>query len=530
MDNYAYSNPNNFKKSSKKYLFLWISAALATMTVAVLFVIAFLLPVSVKETVVFYELGSEVSTALEDYVEGNALAMRLTQLDMSEVVDDEVGEYDITVKHGLQEETFSIVIQDTTAPEITFKQEEIYLKVGELYGPETFVDNTYDLSGEVEVKITLMAQGVAKGDRICCGSAGTRMVKVTARDIYGNETTYMVEALADTPPEITGYKEFYVAEGNDVVFSTENIMATDAVDGDLSGKLELDVSGIDLNNEGIYEVIYSATDRYGFSTEVAVPVHVLSAMEVQELINSHEINRFEQHIVGAYNLYDGGVFEEDNIEQVLEAMEPAIVVVTNSTGRGSGFIVKITDTDVVICTNLHVTDNRQDHTVFFHDGQSAHGVLVGSMDKIDVSFIKVSRDDIPQYLQDTLLTVHIDAGYLDSITDPRSVNVGFRTLETDGTIWQDKDGVLVELKEEFVYQAYGEDWLHGNLEYVTQVTAPSFHGASGSAIFDGHGNLIAMVSFYYYSSAADRRLYYGMTVEDILRGYRQIFGEDLNYQ
>ena len=171
MDNYAYFNPNNFKKSSKKYLLLWISAALAMMTVAVLFVIAFLLPVSVKKTEVFYELGNEVSTALEDYVEGNALAMRLTQLDMSEVVDDEVGEYDITVKHGLQEETFSIVIQDTTAPEITFKQEEIYLKVGELYGPETFVDNTYDLSGEVEVKITLMAQGVAKGDRICCGSA-----------------------------------------------------------------------------------------------------------------------------------------------------------------------------------------------------------------------------------------------------------------------------------------------------------------------------------------------------------------------
>lgn len=530
MDNCVYSNIDKLKKSRKKHLLLWISAILATVTLLGVFLITFVLPVSVKKSVVTYELGSEVSTALEDYVEGNALAMQVTRLDMSEVITDKVGGYEVTVHHGFQEETFSIVIQDTTSPEITLRQEDIYLEVGELYGPETFVENTYDLSGEVEVKITLLIQGAAKGDRICCGSAGTRLVKVTAQDIYGNATTCVLETMADTPPEIIGYKEFYVAEGNNVVFSTENIMALDAVDGDLSEQLELDVSGIDLNNEGIYEVVYSATDRYGFSTEVAVPVHVLSAMEVQELINTHEINRFEQHIVGAYNLYDGGVFEEDNIEQVLEAMEPAIVVVTNSTGRGSGFIVKITDTDVIICTNLHVTDDRKDHTVFFHDGQSAHGVLVGSMEKIDVSFIKVSRDNIPPYLQDTLLTVHIDAGYLDSITDPGSVNVGFRTLETDGTIWQDKDGVLVALKEEFVYQEYGEERLHGNLEYVTQVTAPSFHGASGSAIFDGHGNLIAMVSFYYYSADADRRFYYGMTVEDILRGYKQIFGEDLNYR
>ena len=125
MDNYTYSNPNNLKKPRKKHLLLWISAVLATVTLLVLFVITFVLPVSVKNLIVTYELGSEVSTALEDYVAGNALAMQVTRLDMSEVVADEVGNYEVTVHHGFQTEIFSIVIQDTTAPEITFKQGDI---------------------------------------------------------------------------------------------------------------------------------------------------------------------------------------------------------------------------------------------------------------------------------------------------------------------------------------------------------------------------------------------------------------------
>ena len=518
------------KKKSWAVRFVCIGGLMAACLGIFVAVYTFVIPIKIKSEVVTYELGSEVSTLPDDYLTGNALAMQVIRMDMSEVLTGQAGTYEVTVQHGFQKEKFSIVIQDTTAPELILKQEDFYLEVGELYDAEHFVENACDLSGEVELKITLFMKGQATGDRICCGSAGKRLVKITASDCYGNETTCMVEAMADTPPEISGYKEFYVAQGNNVVFSTENITAMDAVDGDLSDELELDISGIDLNTEGIYEVVYSATDRYGFSTEVAVGVNVLSAEEVQDLINTHQINRLEQNIVGAYNLYDGGVFEEDNISYVLEAMEPAMVAITNRNGRGSGFIVKITDTDVIICTNLHVTDDHKDHTVFFHDGRSAHGVLVGSMDKVDISFIKVARENLPGDLQDSLMTVHIDAGYLDSITEPGSVNVGFRTLETDGSVWQDKDGVLVELKEEFSYQEYADPKLHGNTEYVTQVTAPSFHGASGSAILDGHGNLIAMVSFYYYSAAADKRFYYGMTVEDILKGYRQIFGEDLNYR
>lgn len=517
------------KRTQKRHFFLWCSMGVAMLLLAVL-TVAFGLPVSVKKAVVVCELGESVSDEPEAYVTGNPLAMGLTWLDMSAVNTMQAGTYEAWVHHGFQKESFVVLVKDTTPPVLTLKQENIYLQTGVPYGPETFIDYAEDNSGEITFGITLFSGEKAKGDRICCDSMGTQQVTITAQDRYGNETTCSMEVLADAPPEITGYQEYYVAEGNSVTFSTEGILAQDAIDGDLSNRIKIDTADVDVNREGIYEVIYSATDRYGFSTEVTVPVNVMPAEELQELINTHRINRLEQHIVGAYNLYDGGVFEEDNVQQVLEAMEPALVVVTNSVGRGSGFIVKITDTDVIICTNLHVTENRSDHSVIFHNGECVHGVLAGSMDKIDVSFLKVSRENISADLLDTLMTVHIDAGYLDSITDPEDVQVGFRTLETDGSIWRDEEGILVELKEPFTYQAYGEDRLHGNLEYVTQVTAPSFHGASGSAIFDGHGNLIAMASFYYYDADINKRLYYGMTVEDILKGYRQIFGEALNYQ
>lgn len=530
MENQEYFYQNTTKIKRKNHLILWISALLATVTVLVLFLLVFVMPVSVKRSVVTYELGEEVPTDIEHYVTGNPLAMYITKMDISALVPEAVGNYDVEVRHGWQKERFCIEIVDTTAPDIVLKPDTLYLEVSESYSPEWFVENVFDLSGEVELKITLDADASVGGDSICCGSAGERRIKITATDVFGNEAVCLLNTIADTAPEIFGYKEYYVAQGSNVVFSAEDISVYDDVDGDLSHELEIDVSGVDVNTTGIYEVVYSATDSYGFSTQETATVNVMTADEVQDLINSHSINRFDDCIVGAYNLYDGGVYEEDDVARVLEEMEPAMVVVTNASGRGSGFIVKITNTDIIICTNLHVTKDNGKHAVFFHDGSRAVGITVGSMDKVDVSFVKVSLTDIPQELLDTLKTVHIDQSYLNTIIDPETVNVGFRTLEQDGSIWQDKEGVLVELKQEFRYAQYGEDKLHGNLEYVTQVTAPSFHGASGSAILDGHGNLIAMVTFYFYDSGLDKRLYYGMTVDDILKGYKEIFGEDLNYR
>lgn len=530
MENSAYSNLNINKKTPQNHKWLWGSAILAAVTLLVLFVCTFVLPVTVKDFVVTYELGETVSMDVDAYVEGNPLAMLVTTMDMSNVIPGMVGDYDVEVKHGWQKEVVQIKIVDTTAPDIILKPGSFYLQVGESYSADWFIDETYDESGAVDLKITLDMGPNAGGDKIGCGSVGERRIKITATDNYGNASICLLNAVADTAPEITGCKEYYVAQGSNVVFSTEDIYVYDEADGDLSDELEIDVSGVDVNTTGIYEVIYSATDSYGFTTDEAVKVNVMPADEVQALINNHSINRFDDCIIGAYNLYDGGVYEEDNVAHVLEEMEPAMVVVTNASGRGSGFIVKITDTDIIICTNLHVTKNNGNHTVFFHDGSFATGITVGSMDKVDVSFVRVNLEYVPKELMDTLKTVHIDNGYLESITDPEEVNVGFRTLEQDGSIWQDKEGVLVELKQEFRYQEYAEDYLHGNLHYVTQVTAPSFNGASGSAILDGHGNLIAMVSFYFYDASLNKRFYYGMTVEDILRGYKEIFGEDLNYR
>ena len=188
LENPAYSNLTTNKKAPQNHKWLWGSAILAAVTLLVLFVCTFVLPVSVKDFVVTYELGETVSMDVDAYVEGNPLAMLVTTMDMSNVIPGMVGDYDVEVKHGWQREVMQIKIVDTTAPDIILKPGSFYLQVGESYSADWFIDETYDESGAVELKITLNMGPNTGGDKIGCGSVGERRIKITATDLYGNES------------------------------------------------------------------------------------------------------------------------------------------------------------------------------------------------------------------------------------------------------------------------------------------------------------------------------------------------------
>ena len=130
MENPAYFNLHANKKEPQNHKWLWGSAILAAVTLLVLFVCTFVLPVTVKDFVVTYELGETVSMDVDTYVEGNPLAMLVTKIDMANVIPGMVGDYDVEVKHGWQKEIVQIKIVDTTAPDIILKPGAFYLQVG----------------------------------------------------------------------------------------------------------------------------------------------------------------------------------------------------------------------------------------------------------------------------------------------------------------------------------------------------------------------------------------------------------------
>lgn len=467
------------------------------------------------------ELGEPVSEDLYDYITGMDWAIPYSHLDLSEVKQDTVGEYKARLTHSGQEFYYDIVIQDTTSPSLVLERDNQYLKLGETYSLERFVTEADDISGSVKLSLASMSGNCIDNTYISFSECGSFLIGVVAEDASGNITRDSVEVVVDTAPDIEGIEEYYIAVGSEVDYLA-GISATDTVDGDVTGTLEVNLDTFDAQTAGEYVITYTAVDNYGLVAEETANVYVMEKMALQEAINTHQINRHEQVIIGAYNLYDAGYYEEDNVDFIKEEMEPAFVVVKpTSTARGSGFIIEITDEYVLVCTNQHVVKKKEVVTVHFHEGSVAEGEVLGRNSNRDIALVKVDRADISEELMDTLKTVHINKSYWDGLTTEK-VSLVMRTINENGTVWRDRDGNLIAKVDDTEYDA----WNH-----FTRMNLNIYSGCSGSAILDGHGNLIAMAMGYvnYYDQGQRKVSNWGVCLEDILNFYEETMGKQIYY-
>lgn len=506
------------KVKSKK---IWIIVgAIIWFAAAVIVTFYFCYRVRQVSDYIVVELGDRVSEDLYDYIDGFDFAVTRSKLDLSDVKQDTVGEYEAILTHAWQEFSYTIIIQDTTAPDLTLKEEQMYLKLGEEYSAEKFVEEVQDISGSVELSLNVPQGSKDEEGYVSFAECGTFNVGVVAKDPSGNRSRDYVEVVVDTAPTITGMTEYYMAVGSMVDY-LDGVTAQDTVDGDVTDTVEVNTDALDITVAGDYEIIYTAMDDYGLVAEEACTIHVMEKTDLQEAINTHRINRHDNEIVGAYNLYDAGYYEEDDVEFIQEVMEPAMVVVLiPNVSRGSGFILEITDEYVLVCTNYHVVKKKEEVQISFHEGSKETGKVVARDSTLDIALVEVKREDISEELMDTLITVHIDMAYWESLENEEPISLCFRTLNENGTIWQDKDGIMLE-KE-------------GVSEYKTEVVMTKadmgvFAGSSGSAILDGHGNLIAMIMGHEYHSGKwvwD----WGVRLTDITGFYYQTYKRQLYYQ
>lgn len=473
------------------------------------------------------ELGENVSSQPEDYFSGRTWSVEKAEIDLSEVVLTEPGSYFVHGYHGFETYTFTVIIQDTIPPEITEKTGEIYLQAGKQYTPYDLIDTVTDISGNVDLQIEAEGQ-----DRkiLSYEDTGTYTVTVKATDPAGNVAKSQVTFLVDTPPEITGMPEAYVAEGSEVSLAefAQGVTAYDEVDGELTEQILIDTSAVDWNTEGEYQVIYSVADGYGLLGISYSNVYVMSADQLQEAVNSHRINRFDQIIEGAYNLYDAGYYEEDDPEFIMETMEPALVRINISeTVHGSGFIIEITDDSIMICTNQHVVTDKKTLEICFHNGVHAWGNVIAGEERLDIGFIEVPFDNITPELLDSLFTVHIDMDYWNALENRDPISLCMRTLNEDGSVWHDRTGTLAQKvgeQPEFVARWYpGQE-----VPLMTEVYLDFYTGCSGSAILDGHGNMIAMAAAV--TEEDDEIRNWAVLLSDILSYYEEVMGRAANYQ
>ena len=473
------------------------------------------------------ELGETVTSWPGDYFVGREWSVEQAEMDLSEVVPDEPGSYLVYGHHGFETYTFTVMIQDTTPPEITEKTGTIYLQAGRGYTPYDLIENVTDVSGNVDLQIEAEGQG---NKSLFYKDTGTYTVTVRAADLYGNTAECQVTFLVDTAPEITGMLTAYVAEGSEVPLEklVQGLAAYDEVDGELTEQILIDTSAVDWNTEGKYQIIYSAADSYGLIGMNHSDVYVLSAEQLQEAINTHQINRFEQIIEGAYNLYDAGYYEEDDPEFIMDTMEPAFVRVNiDEETHGSGFIIEITDSAVIICTNQHVVTERETLDIFFHNGFYTQGNVVAGEERLDIGFIEVPFENITPELLDSLFTVHIDMEYWDSLENREPIGLCMRALNEDGSVWHDRTGTMAQKVGE--QPKFVARWYPGQeVPLMTEVYLEFFPGCSGSAILDGHGNVIAMAAAVTEENSVIRN--WGVPLSDIINYFEEVMGRAANYK
>ena len=324
----------------------------------------------------------------------------------------------------------------------------------------------------------------------------------------------------DSGPTITGMKDFYVIPGTTLNY-LEFIRAYDTEDGDLTSSAYVNAENVDLSKVGSYSLTYICEDSSGLVAKEVTKVNVLDSLELQSLINTHQIDRTENIIVGAPNLYDCGYYEGKTIEEMQEIMEPSIVQLhMPGQSQGGGFIVNITEDEIILCTNHHVVGDLETMWVYFHEGSSAEGKVVYTNYEEDIAFLIVSLEEIEKDLLDTLYTVHINKGYWDNLDNTEPLMLGIRTINRDGTVWQDSSGKMLYKETEALIVARDRF-------VVLESEVNNFEGSSGSAVFDEKGNLIAMVYARTYGEIGTHN--YNVPLPDICEAFYEAFGREIYY-
>lgn len=346
----------------------------------------------------------------------------------------------------------------------------------------------------------------------------------TFRVLYGPETVPSdpVRIAADRdkavgqaaePPKIWGVRDIYLALGCEPDYM-DGVSAADASGADLTERVAVDDSRVDPDREGTYQVVYRVEDGFGTETACCVDVTVTPAAELQEMIGNRRIRLDEVKIVGAINPYDVGASGQDQIETALEETRPALVQLYRQNGSsyssGSGYVMEITEDTIYICTDRHVVEKYDSWDVYFFDGTVVTGQVAGCSDGYDVGVVTAAVQDVPEELLERLRTVHIDREYWSGLNDDR-IDVGLLRVDRQGGVTHTSLGILLKVKQ---YFAWNDNRDH------TEMTAKLEHGDSGSAVFDGYGNLIGMA--YAYSTSPRR--YWCVPLDGILDCYEEITG------
>lgn len=219
---------------------------------------------SLRVVGIYSEITREAGSAalnVGDFAFSEENASLLTPL--SDVKMDQPGDYTVSFSvDGIRYDSI-VHLQDTTPPRATGIDYEGFAGY-----PKTAEEMIEGLADATAVTVEFVED--PKFDE-----AGERDVQIRLTDLGNNEsivTSHMVLAEDTEAPVISGTKDISIITGQAIAYKN-NITVTDNADADIT--YTVDNSTVDVDNEGVYEVVYSATDKAGNTAEVKIKVTVV---------------------------------------------------------------------------------------------------------------------------------------------------------------------------------------------------------------------------------------------------------------
>ena len=540
-------------KRKHRLLFVLVFLPMILLTAVFLFMKSPISNVSLKHPDFQLELGDSLKKSPDYYLEGNSLSVALSYVDSSAVKNNTAGQYPITIYHGFDKYTCTITVSDTTAPQLLCDINTKTVLPGEVITIDKLGIRTQDYSeikyiGFTKLQSDNFYTGLSDDEMLADMYASYREgihfyseefqftyggiyeLTIAACDIFENKSEITISLKVEEPPVIEVPTDFYVAVGSDITYANY-LTAWDFIDEKFTcDDVEIDSSSVSLATAGDYPVLFRGTDTYGLTSTTTATVHVLAKKDLQQKINSHEINVSEHIIIGAYNLYDSGYYQDIDKYTLSSYLLPSIVHVKNPwrDTSGSGFIVSIDDSTVTIATCAHVITQCLAPTVTFYDGTQRSGICVGQDYESDIAFIRIPIDgssentSISSDYVKNLRTVHIDEAYWKSLDNNASIPLWYACINGSGHLWHRSSGTLLE-------KDIKRDWNSYEDVHQMHTTMEAKSGSSGSAIFDESGRLFGMVRG---SSTLDdgSTVKVGVPLSEILRQYELTFKKKVQYR
>lgn len=266
---------------TRKRLFI----ALAVIAVATVLIAAMLTSPKLTMKVQTYplEAGEKLPEDVTVYAEFSKDSYAAeASLDASKVDTGKIGSYEAAINLKGKGYPFTVEVADTTAPEGMLKEEKLTVSQGTVLKAADLVEKVTDAS---DVEISFAGENETGEEIFLCEETGDFEVTVRLTDASGNVTDLVQKVHVvipdETAPVISGAKDITVNVGITPDY-LKGVTAEDETDGDVTAKIVVDSSKVDVKKAGSYKVTYTCKDEAGNEAvkEITVTVKKKAASNV----------------------------------------------------------------------------------------------------------------------------------------------------------------------------------------------------------------------------------------------------------